>query len=343
MVENIDNLLKLAYGFSISKILFTAVSFDVFTKLSGTEKTAAQLSQELSLPERSFSRLLNSCTALGLLNKKDGRYSNTPLSEEYLVEGKPFYFGYHINALNSRLYGPWGTLEEIIKKDEFQPSVEGKSDDIIKAVSSTKEFARKAMMSQHNYSQLIAIDFAETIDLTGRKSFLDIGGGTGIFTAETAKRFPHIEYTIFDRGFVLEVAKDILKEHKVEDKVKLCEGDILNDPFPEGSDVALLSGVLDGYDEAICRDMIKKIYDYLPKGGLFYITESVINDERSGPVFPSIFSLILLLQTEKGDARSRGEMEEWLRDAGFKVVKYEVMSKRSGAYRNSGLITAVKE
>lgn len=339
----IDDLLKMAYGFTISKILFTAVSFDVFTKLSGKEKYAPEFASELSLPERSFSRLLNSCAALGLLEKKKGRYSNSKLSEEYLVEGKPLYFGYHINALNSRLYGPWEALENIIRRDAFHPSVEGKSDDIIKAVSSSKEFARKAMMSQHNYSQLLALDFADAVDLPRHKKFLDIGGGTGILTAETAKKFPEVEYTIFDRSFVLEVAKDIIAEHKVGDRVKIHTGDILNDPFPKGADVALLSGVLDGYDEQTCRQMIKKIYDYLPKGGLFLVTESVINDERSGPVFPSIFSLILLLQTKTGDARSQGEMEEWIKDAGFKDVKYELLSKKSGAYRNSGLITAVKK
>ncbi len=341
-MDKFDDLIKMAYGFAVSKIVFTAVSFDIFTKISGSEKTAPNLASELSLPERSLSRLLNSCTALGLLEKEGGKYSNSALSEEYLVAGKPFYFGYHINALNSRLYGPWGTLEEIIKKDKFHPSVDGKSDDIIKAVSNSKEFARKAMMSQHNYSQLLAIDFAETIDLSGRKKLLDIGGGTGILTAETAKKFPDIEYNIFDRGFVLEVAKDIFEEHGVSDKVSIHSGDILNDPFPGDADTAILSGVLDGYDEETCRKMVKKIYDYLPQGGLFLVTESVINDDRSGPVFPSIFSLILLLQTQTGDARSRGEMEEWIKDAGFTVVKYEIMSKRSGPYRNSGLITAVK-
>ena len=133
-MEKLDDLIKMAYGFTLSKIVFTAVSFDIFTKLSGTEKSASELASGLSLPDRSFSRLLNSFTALGLLKKSGGKYSNSALSEEYLVAGKPLYFGYHINALNSRLYGPWGTLEDIIRKDEFHPSVEGKSDDIVKAV-----------------------------------------------------------------------------------------------------------------------------------------------------------------------------------------------------------------
>ncbi|OGL40329.1 MAG: hypothetical protein A2043_07335 [Candidatus Schekmanbacteria bacterium GWA2_38_9] len=179
-MERLDDLFKLAYGFAVSKIIFTSVKFGIYSKLSKCEKTASELAKELSLPERSFSRLLNSCTALGILKKRSGRYSNSPVAEEFLVEGKPEYFGFHLIALNERLYGPWGNLEEIIRKDEYHPSVDGKSDDIIKAVASTKEFARKAMMSQHNYSQQLAKDFANEADLSKCKRMLDVGGGTGI-------------------------------------------------------------------------------------------------------------------------------------------------------------------
>lgn len=342
-MEKIDGLIKLAYGFTVSKIIFTSFKFGVYNKLSEREKTASELASELSLPERSFARLLNACTAFGLLKKENGKYKNSPLAEEYLVEGKPGYFGYHINALNERLYGPWGNLEEIIQKDEYHPSVQGKPDDIIKAVSSTKEFARRAMMSMHNYSQLIAKDFVAEIDLSKYKRLLDVGGGTGIFSAEAVKKFPNLEAIVFDRPFVLEVTKDIVAEHGVGERVKLQPGDMLNDPFPEGADAALLSGVLDGYDEKNCRVMIKKIYDYLPREGLFIISESVIDDDRSGSAFPSIFSLILLLQTKGGDARSRGEMTEWITDAGFKDVQYKVLHNLSGPYRNSGFLWAVKK
>ena len=116
-MERLDDLFKLAYGFAVSKIIFTSVKFGIYSKLSKCEKTASELAKELSLPERSFSRLLNSCTALGILKKRSGRYSNSPVAEEFLVEGKPEYFGFHLIALNERLYGPWGNLEEIIRKD----------------------------------------------------------------------------------------------------------------------------------------------------------------------------------------------------------------------------------
>ena len=63
----------------------------------------------------------------------------------------------------------------------------------------------------------------------------------------------------------------------------------------------------------------------------------------SNPVLPSIFSLILLLQTKEGDARSQGEMTQWMSEVGFRNIKYKILEKISGSTRNTGLLVAVKK
>jgi len=55
------------------------------------------------------------CAALGLLEKTDGRYRNTPLSEAYLVRGKPYYFGGFVQMADKRLYPGWGRLTEALR------------------------------------------------------------------------------------------------------------------------------------------------------------------------------------------------------------------------------------
>jgi hypothetical protein len=46
--------------------------------------------------------LLTACAALGLLDKFDSRYGNSPLAEEFLVRGKPYYFGGWVQMLDQR-------------------------------------------------------------------------------------------------------------------------------------------------------------------------------------------------------------------------------------------------
>jgi hypothetical protein len=59
--------------------------------------------------------LLTACAALGLLDKFDSRYGNSPLAEEFLVRGKPYYFGGWVQMLDQRLYPGWGRLTEAIR------------------------------------------------------------------------------------------------------------------------------------------------------------------------------------------------------------------------------------
>jgi 3-hydroxy-5-methyl-1-naphthoate 3-O-methyltransferase len=82
-----------------------AHELDLFSRLSGTTgTTAGGLAEALAIEERPAEMLLTGCAALGLLVKNDGRYVNSPLAEEFLVRGKPCYFGGWVQMLDQRLY-----------------------------------------------------------------------------------------------------------------------------------------------------------------------------------------------------------------------------------------------
>src|SRR5947199_2345870 len=75
---------RLAVGFWASNTLAAAVELDLFTKLSGRGANAEALSRILEIPARPSEMLLSACAALGLLEKRDGLYHNSPTAEEFL-------------------------------------------------------------------------------------------------------------------------------------------------------------------------------------------------------------------------------------------------------------------
>ncbi|OGL42875.1 MAG: hypothetical protein A2042_05205 [Candidatus Schekmanbacteria bacterium GWA2_38_11] len=340
-MKDLDDILEIAAGYQVSKSLFAAVEFNVFNSLSGKGKTIKQLSSELKLPKRSLFRLLGVCTACGLLKKKDGKYYNSKAAERFLVENKPGYIGDFCKANNNFLYNSWGKIEEIIKSDKFH-SVFGGKGDTIDRVAIDPKIVRVSHKAQHNYSINPAKELAEKFDFSKYKDLLDLGGGSGILSIMAVKKYPHLTATVFDFTPVCEIAKEIIAEHGVEDRVRTCPGNIIKDEFPKGADLILISGILDGYDEEGCYAMIKKAYDYLPKGGGIILKESIIDDGRTGPLFPAIFSLALLIETRGGDSRSRGEMSGWLKKAGFTGIKFTPLHEISGSYRALGIVTAKK-
>ena len=109
-------LMALSTGFWAFKTLAAAHELDLFSHLAGGPgATVGELAQALGLHPRPAEMLLTGCAALGLLEKTDGRYRNTPLSEAFLVRGKPYYFGGFVQMADKRLYAGWGKLTEALR------------------------------------------------------------------------------------------------------------------------------------------------------------------------------------------------------------------------------------
>ncbi len=81
-------VMMIASSYWSSRVLHSANRLDIFTKLDGREATAEELARQCNADVRGTEILLVACTALGLLNKKDGKYSNNELSGTFLVKGR---------------------------------------------------------------------------------------------------------------------------------------------------------------------------------------------------------------------------------------------------------------
>ena len=100
-------LMALSTGFWAFKTLAAAHEEGLFSHLAGgAGTTVAELAEALGLHPRPAEMLLTGCAALGLLEKTDGRYRNTPLSEAYLVRGKPYRAPASDHARRQRARGP---------------------------------------------------------------------------------------------------------------------------------------------------------------------------------------------------------------------------------------------
>jgi 3-hydroxy-5-methyl-1-naphthoate 3-O-methyltransferase len=96
-------LMQMATAFWGFKTLATAVDMDLFTHLSATPMTAAEAAKWFRIEERPAEMLLTGCAGLGLVGTQNGRYCNTPLSEQFLVRGGSYYFGGFVTLLKPTL------------------------------------------------------------------------------------------------------------------------------------------------------------------------------------------------------------------------------------------------
>src|SRR4051812_3054074 len=108
-----DAILQLGLGFWGSKALLSAVELGVFSELAESGPSDGDaLRERLGLHPRSARDFFDALVALGMLERDNGSYSNTPATEVFLDRSKPTYVGGLLEMANARLYPFWGSLTE---------------------------------------------------------------------------------------------------------------------------------------------------------------------------------------------------------------------------------------
>jgi hypothetical protein len=114
------HIIQLGVGFWGPKTLLSAVELGVFTELATGALTAESLRARLRLHPRSAHDFFDALVALGMLERQDGLYSNTPETDHFLDRAKPTYIGDYLDMINARLYGFWGALTGALRSGEPQ-------------------------------------------------------------------------------------------------------------------------------------------------------------------------------------------------------------------------------
>jgi hypothetical protein len=312
-------IMKIASAYWGSRVLHAANRLDVFSKLDGKEATAGELARVCSADPRALDILLVACTSMGLLNRKNGKYSNSELSDTFLVKGRDRYQGGIVSMFDD-WYTPWGGLTESVKTGK--PSIH-KPHDI------SDEATRNYIMGMHYRGVGQAYLLADTVDLKGRKQILDIAGGPGTFTIFLCKKTPGLKGIVFDLPQTLKITREIIKMYGAEAQVTTMEGDYLKDGFGSGNDAVLLSSMMNQESPEVNKRTFRKAFDSMVSGGLLILQEQMLNADKTGPVLSALIGVNQLIHTPAGAAYSDKEISSWLEEAGFKKVEFKPLSQQS--------------
>lgn len=304
-------VMELSSAYWQSRIVHVANELDIFTRLKGRSATVQELAAECGSDERGLELLLIGCTALDLLKRKKGAYSNTPLANTFLVKGSPRYQG-GIVAMFGDWYFPWGDLHQSVLKGK--PAVSKPHDQSEGAL-------RNYIMGMHYRGLAQARLLCRTIDVKGRTRMLDVAGGPGTFTIFMCKKNRKLRGRVLDLPQTLRITRELINQFGVSERVATLEGNYLEDTFPEGNDLLLLSSMMNQEPPEIVRSIFKKSFDALEPGGLLILQEQLLNAEKTGPLLPAVIGINQLIHTPGGRVYSVLEFSDWLSEIGFKNVK----------------------
>jgi predicted O-methyltransferase YrrM len=300
--------------------LFCANKLKIFTHLAKEPKTAEVLSAKLGAVPQALTTLLDTCTALKLLEKKNNRYANSLLSNIYLVEGSPLYLGDIIEVLSI----------ESVRWDGLYDLVMGNAEKVPK--EPVKEIQpHRFTMAMNNLAMMGEADaLTNAVDLSHAKKMVDAGCGSGIYSVTLCRHFPNLHATLLDKKEVLETAKKIIEKSNLQDRIKTLEADITTDTYGEQLDVVLLSDVL-YQEDPLCQSILRSAYNALTPGGALLVRGYYVNVDEDGSHSPfgSIFNLHQLISDPKRKIISVSLLSQWIEQIGFKKVKTFPLTERS--------------
>jgi ubiquinone/menaquinone biosynthesis C-methylase UbiE len=328
-------LMRILADFANSQILDASIEYDFFTFIGKGFHTADEVARQAGTDPRATRIVLDSLLALALVEKRNGHYHLTPISEAFLVRNKPPYIG-DFRHVALALWDGMAHLKESLKTGKpFSRLDTGDAlevwEKLVLGIIVIAEPAARALCDLLKIgTELKAINV------------LDIAGGSSIFGMTILSRDPSARVTQLDWPNVNAVAQKLNKERGLEGKIRFIDGEHLTSEIENSHyDIVLASNFCRFESPERNQKLFAKAYSALKPGGYFIVNDFVPNEERTEPSFALRFSVYTLTHTPEGECWTLSQYTKWMHAAGFKAI--ETLGNIPGTLPGTTLILTRKQ
>ncbi len=316
-----ERILQLGLAFWGSKTLLSAVELGVFTELANGPLTAEEIGERLRLHPRSRRDFVDALVALGMLAREGERYANTVETDLFLDRAKPSYLGGMLEMANARLYPFWGRLTEALQTG--QPQNEARTGgSFFAALYDDPERLRQFLHAMTGLSLGASIEIAKRFPFADYERVLDVGCAEGGLLVQLALAHPHLRASGFDLPAARDAYEDYVRSFGLDERLEFCGGDFFRDELPP-ADVVVLGHILHDWSLDEKKQLLRKAYDAVPKGGALIVFETIIDDDRRENAFGLLMSLNMLIETPEGFDYTGADCQQWMREIGFTDTRVE--------------------
>jgi ubiquinone/menaquinone biosynthesis C-methylase UbiE len=318
--ENLERLsphplMRLLGDFANSQILDASLEYDFFTLIRQGCRTADEVARQAHTDPRATRIVLDSLLALALVEKRAGRYSLAPISEAFLVRGKPAYVG-DFRHVALALWNGMAHLKDSLKTGK--PF--GRMD-----TGDALEVWEKLVIGIIVIAEPAAEGLCDILGIGAQRKgmrVLDIAGGSSIFGMTILSRDPSAQVTQLDWPNINAVAKKLNRERGLEGKIRFLDGEHRSASIETNHyDLVIASNFCRFESPQGNQELFARAYAALRPGGCFVVNDFLPNEERTEPTFVLRFSVYTLTHTPEGECWTLAQYSDWLKNAGFSTIE----------------------
>jgi hypothetical protein len=288
---------------------------DIFTELSVGPKSADELASAMSIDPDWMRPLLFALAASGLLAESKGTFRNSDEADYFLVRGRPHFIG-DISKLFEDLWRGAFLAAESVKA--------GKPLAAHDYMEMSDEAVSAFFLGQHPDAQLTGWKLADTVDFSGERRLVDVGGGSGGISIALCEHFPDLCATVVELPAVAKVAARYMAESAASARLDAVSVDLLASPLHGNYDVAVMRSLLQVLGPSDCERVLRNVRPGLAPGAKLYVIGQIVDDDRLNPENVALFNLVFLSFYEQGRAHSEADHRNWLHTAGFIDIEREI-------------------
>ncbi len=322
MNEEIEKALRefhrWGFAFAPTAITATAAQLDLFLHLE-SPITPQELAKKKGIPIRGLLRILRALARLDILAEEGNTYRINPTLAPLFSPSSPFYLGpffLHTWKLQER----WQELPQVVTTGK--PLPRGEDPDFPVTLA-------RGLFAVH---WLQALELGEKVSIPSG-TVLDVAGGSGVWSAGILKSHPQLKGTVLDLPQVVERgAKPILEEMDLLQRYTFIPGDMFQVDWGQGYSAAILGHICHalGRDEILW--LMEKARTVLTPSGKLIVIDFLTDPQDP---FSAIFSINMLVATEKGDVYALEEYTQWMEEVGFSTPKVIPMK---GPWKSAAIV-----
>ena len=323
-----ETINKLRSAAEAAFAMLAGMQLDVFTPLKNGSLTAEEIATTIGVAPTRLRLLLYCLVAAELLTEHDGKFSNTPEANQFLVKGAPSYMGNKHASIAQRWSSSLKTAESI-RSGAPQANLDFSN--------SPPEEVEKFLRNINANTVPAARTLLDKYDFSSARTLVDVGSGGAGLAITITKAHPNIKTTAIDLAQVVPIARKIVEEEGLRDRIDVIAANVVSGPLPGAYDVAVLKGLLQVLSPQDARVAVKNIAAAVNPGGKIFIIAQILDDSRISPSEAVWFNLAFINAYEAGESYTESEHRDWLTDAGFIDIE-----RADFLLDGSGLMTARK-
>ncbi|MGW1818182.1 methyltransferase [Streptomyces sp. NPDC002125] len=314
--------------------------FDLLERSPGASRQ--QLLDELGLQERALDILVLGVSSLKLVERRGEGYFNTQSVADLFTGG---HWELVKAVVGFEAYVTYPGLVDFTESLRDNTNVglrryPGDGATVYHRLSEDPELLQVFYHFMGTWSAVASKHLINYGDFSTSRRILDVGGGDATMAIAVAKAHPEVEVTVLEIPKVVELARKRVEEAGLSDRVKVVEGDIFEDAYPEGYDTVMFVHQLQIWPQDRIRVLLGHAHAVLPDGGRVMILNSMSEDGYDGPLMAALASpFFAAVAGEGGMLYAWEKYEESLKEVGFDSV---LRTRCTDAITPHGIITATK-